>query len=230
MKKILFSLSTIAVVAIIAVGGTIAYFSDTATSTGNTFTLGNLDLKLSDNDESVQDSISASFGGTNLKPGDDLGQQSMSVTNAGSINAHHLDLTVTLDGGSSPVLADAIIFPYTPDSDNGMRFGFTTSAGDSVNMLTYLRGTYNDGDYDLYDGDDGTSLYGVLSGDTDISLQDIVSLGKIRIVADSNSQGLTASTTANLWIHPEIDTDLTEQGTYVTAEFNWVLEQHASQY
>jgi len=45
-KKILISLSIIGVVAALAVGGTIAYFSDTETSTGNTFTAGVLDLKI----------------------------------------------------------------------------------------------------------------------------------------------------------------------------------------
>lgn len=45
-KKILISLSVIAVVAVIAIGGTIAYFSDTETSTGNTFMAGTLDLKV----------------------------------------------------------------------------------------------------------------------------------------------------------------------------------------
>ena len=45
-KKILVSLSVIAAVAAIAIGGTVAYFSDTETSTGNTFTAGSLDLKV----------------------------------------------------------------------------------------------------------------------------------------------------------------------------------------
>jgi len=45
-KKILISLSVIGAVAAIAVGGTIAYFSDTETSTGNTFTAGAIDLKI----------------------------------------------------------------------------------------------------------------------------------------------------------------------------------------
>jgi len=43
-KKILISLSIIGIVAAIAVGGTIAYFSDTETSTGNTFTAGTIDI------------------------------------------------------------------------------------------------------------------------------------------------------------------------------------------
>ncbi|PIW76653.1 MAG: hypothetical protein CO001_00190, partial [Candidatus Portnoybacteria bacterium CG_4_8_14_3_um_filter_40_10] len=42
MKKIIISLSIIAAVAAIAIGATTAYFSDTETSTGNTFTAGSI--------------------------------------------------------------------------------------------------------------------------------------------------------------------------------------------
>ncbi|MCX6764459.1 MAG: TasA family protein [Candidatus Nealsonbacteria bacterium] len=45
MKKIILSLAIIGAASAIAVGGTIAYFSDTETSTGNTFTAGSLDLR-----------------------------------------------------------------------------------------------------------------------------------------------------------------------------------------
>ena len=45
-KKILISLSIIGIVAAIAVGGTIAYFSDTETSKGNTFTAGVIDISI----------------------------------------------------------------------------------------------------------------------------------------------------------------------------------------
>jgi len=45
-KKIIISLSVIGVVAAIAIGGTIAYFNDTETSTGNIFTAGSIDLKV----------------------------------------------------------------------------------------------------------------------------------------------------------------------------------------
>jgi len=47
-KKILISLSVIGIVAAIAVGGTIAYFSDTETSIGNTFTAGTIDISVND--------------------------------------------------------------------------------------------------------------------------------------------------------------------------------------
>jgi len=45
-KKIIISLAIIGVVAAIAVGGTVAYFTDTETSTGNTFTAGAIDLTI----------------------------------------------------------------------------------------------------------------------------------------------------------------------------------------
>jgi len=45
-KNILLSLTVIAAVAAIAIGGTVAYFSDTETSAGNRFTAGGIDLKI----------------------------------------------------------------------------------------------------------------------------------------------------------------------------------------
>lgn len=52
-KQILISLSVIGAVAAIAVGGTVAYFSDTETSSGNTLTAGTLDLKVNGYDDPV---------------------------------------------------------------------------------------------------------------------------------------------------------------------------------
>ena len=46
MRKILISLTIIGVVSAIVIGATRAYFSDTETSTGNTFSAGSLDLKI----------------------------------------------------------------------------------------------------------------------------------------------------------------------------------------
>ena len=44
MKRILLSAGMIAVVGALAVGGTIAFYNDTETSTGNIFTAGSIDL------------------------------------------------------------------------------------------------------------------------------------------------------------------------------------------
>jgi len=45
-KKIILSLSVIGIVAAIAIGGTVAFFSDTETSAGNILVAGSLDLKV----------------------------------------------------------------------------------------------------------------------------------------------------------------------------------------
>jgi predicted ribosomally synthesized peptide with SipW-like signal peptide len=50
MKKIAISLSLIAIVATVAVAGTVAYFSDTEINTGNTFTTGTIDISINEND------------------------------------------------------------------------------------------------------------------------------------------------------------------------------------
>jgi predicted ribosomally synthesized peptide with SipW-like signal peptide len=69
-KRILISLSVIGVVAAIAVGGTIAYFSDTETSTGNTFTAGQLDLIVDINGTDQNPLTQTLFNLPDMKPGD----------------------------------------------------------------------------------------------------------------------------------------------------------------
>lgn len=62
--KIIASLVAIATVAAVAGGATVAYFSDTETSTDNTFAAGTLDLKVDGNDTVTAINLS------NKKPGD----------------------------------------------------------------------------------------------------------------------------------------------------------------
>ncbi|MCD6178144.1 hypothetical protein J7K03_02760 [bacterium] len=79
-KKILISLSIIGIVAAIAVGGTVAYFSDTETSTGNTFSAGSLDLKVKDGDNP-----GVLFTLSNITPGQYYDAGTVTLKNAGSI-------------------------------------------------------------------------------------------------------------------------------------------------
>lgn len=58
-KRILISLGIIGVVAAAVIGGTIAYFNDTETSTGNIFTAGSIDLKV--------DHVAQSYNGVDCK-------------------------------------------------------------------------------------------------------------------------------------------------------------------
>lgn len=96
MKKILVSLSIIGIVAAIAIGGTIAYFSDVETSTGNTFTAGTLDLKVKDNDEGYKDGVTGTWKAEDAKPGDEWTFDVPFVAMwklLGSINANHMEIT-----------------------------------------------------------------------------------------------------------------------------------------
>lgn len=79
MNKILLSLVTISLVSLVAVGATKAYFSDTETSTGNSFTAGKLDLVLGAGNP-------IPFSVTNLVPGQS-GTGTVTLTNTnGSID------------------------------------------------------------------------------------------------------------------------------------------------
>jgi len=68
-KKVLISLGIIASVSAIAIGGTVAYFSDTEKSENNTFAAGILDLELGDFDE-WGDGVSGSIVLDDMKPCD----------------------------------------------------------------------------------------------------------------------------------------------------------------
>jgi len=96
MKKILVSLSIIGVVAAIAIGGTIAYFSDTETSVGNTLTAGVLDLKIRDGDEKWGDGVVGTWTADDVKPGNEyefLAPLVMLSKTYDSIDADHLEIT-----------------------------------------------------------------------------------------------------------------------------------------
>lgn len=80
MKKILISSSIILAAAAIIAGGTYAYFSDTETSTGNTFTAGSLDLLINGHN-----SAPASIQVSDVKPGD-TGSAQGTITNGGTVN------------------------------------------------------------------------------------------------------------------------------------------------
>ena len=79
-KKILISLITIGAVSIIAIGGTVAYFFDTETSTGNTFSAGTLDLEV----DSQNPWTSTPFTIGDVKPGDS-GSKTILLKNVGSL-------------------------------------------------------------------------------------------------------------------------------------------------
>jgi Ca-activated chloride channel family protein len=68
MKKILISVSVIAIAAIVVVGATTAFFTDTETSVGNTFTAGAIDLKV-DSQQHYNNAVCNSQGVWELETG-----------------------------------------------------------------------------------------------------------------------------------------------------------------
>lgn len=85
MKKILFVLMA-CVLCIGLVGGAFAYFSDTETSSGNTFTAGTLDLVLSNDGSSYTDGVVATWvSPTNWAPGDPEVIAELRMQNSGTI-------------------------------------------------------------------------------------------------------------------------------------------------
>lgn len=118
-KRILFSLVSIGTMALLVGSATYAYFSNSGTSTGNTFSTGTLDLKLSDSNETALDSVTASFGST-LSPGTCTGNQTLSFRNEGTVVANHAEVAI------ANVVTDTNN-DATPDMDSFLR----------INSLTY---------------------------------------------------------------------------------------------
>jgi len=131
MKKILLSVAVIAVVAVGAIGATRAYFSDTATITGNTFTSGTLDLKIDSDPSGDVYEWSDGFENpynpfANVKPGD-AGSQIIDIQSAGTVGGV---ATIDLNRTSAwSDLAGKLIFTVEFDGDHDGIFTATTLSG-----------------------------------------------------------------------------------------------------
>ncbi len=79
-KRILINLSIIAAVSSFAIGATIAYFSDTEVSAGNTFSSGTLDLEM----DTGNPATSTVFILSDVKPGDS-GSATIKLRNTGTL-------------------------------------------------------------------------------------------------------------------------------------------------
>ncbi len=93
MKKIAISLGIIGVVAAIVIGATTAFFSDTETSTGNTFSAGTIDIAIDDTNP-----WTSSYKVGDLKPGE-TGNINFDITNEGT-NPVNVSKTLTNIAGT----------------------------------------------------------------------------------------------------------------------------------
>jgi len=98
-------LSVLIIVAVVAgvSAVTFAFFSDSGTSTDNVFESGTIILKLSDNDQFDQDTVAATFGGTNMVPGD-TATGTLNLKNTGTHVANHAEVAVVDTDTTTPAL------------------------------------------------------------------------------------------------------------------------------
>ncbi len=80
-------------------GATFAFFSDSATSTGNSFAAGNFDLKIGDAAPAASDSIGAVFISNNMIPGATPTSATLFLRNTGSVPGNKVFLKVENVGG-----------------------------------------------------------------------------------------------------------------------------------
>jgi predicted ribosomally synthesized peptide with SipW-like signal peptide len=170
MRKILTAIFVVGLVATIAGAGIYAYFSDTETSTGNTFTAGTLDLKVSHTGvDPWSDGVTGTWTLANMKHGDETPLGQVYFKNFGSITSRTMEITCdySVDEATNPVESDTD--PYTnehPDSmakymaityiyyrDNNINIDCLTGrdSGGPVNENWRISDTDEDGRITLYD-------------------------------------------------------------------------------
>lgn len=211
MFKIAKGLFTIVAVAVVAFSATGAYFSSTVTSPGNTFATGTMAINVNDQTPTA----SAVFNATNLAPGEVIPEQAFVVNNTGTLTGNHLDLEVTLSGDTA--LAQYIVFS---GNTNGLRFGADKTQLGGV-RLDVPGWTAGDDEYGIRTGTNPTNfIYGpnavapLVTGagngmdrdgiDGKVTLADLA-VGKVRIIPGTVSAGITAGTTATLWMNAKVD-------------------------
>lgn len=119
-KNITSSFVIIALVALAASAGTLAYFTDSETSTGNTFTSGTMDLVLVDGGTPT---FTEWWMTPDMKPGDETGG-SLQIYNVGTIEASEMNVSF------ATIETDLV----TEDSD--------TLPGSALNMSKLLKVTF----------------------------------------------------------------------------------------
>ncbi len=186
-KKILISLGVVGIAAAIAIGGTVAFFSDTETSTGNTFTAGAIDLGIDntsylngvanagtswsltydlDDDGGPADGEYLFFDFADLKPGD-WGEDTI------SIHVNNNDAWVCM---SAQITADEDMTCTEPELEDEPECG-TDNEGeldDEINFVFWADDSDNVLEQDEYEN-------GVFTG----TIRDFYATSP-RIVADSN--------------------------------------------
>ncbi len=169
--RILTSAMTILAVTGAVTAGTFAMFSDSASSTQNTFASGDLNLKLDDANESASESVTQSLTGTNMKPGDST-SGFISLHNDGSIDASGVRLAIDTNqtnDGSTPsdmrnvlditVKEDDAVSDPSCSGGTDLTSAIDNQVGDGAGQLTLV-------EFDNGGADEYSSLSGLTIGET----------------------------------------------------------------
>jgi predicted ribosomally synthesized peptide with SipW-like signal peptide len=152
MKKILLSLAVIAIATTVVIGATRAYFSDTETSTGNTFSTGTIAINV---DESVWEE-SNPYTLTDMKPGY-TDYIDFTINNTGSNPANiWKKLTGMVTTGNTGDLKNAIVYDLSVKvyrAEDTAPFWFQTIYSDSdLKTLNDVYGSLGEGDKGIFLG------------------------------------------------------------------------------
>ena len=165
MKKILGLSIAVLLITGLVVGGTLAYFSDTETSTGNTFTAGTLNLTLNGEDGTSL----IHFTVANVNP-DESGVQTWTLVNAGNLPGF-IDLSSIAVGNAENYDADTDEAEKLPAVGGDADTSDATGGGElaaNLDVVLFVddggtTGTANNG---ILDGDEATIYNGKLAGGT----------------------------------------------------------------
>jgi predicted ribosomally synthesized peptide with SipW-like signal peptide len=144
MKKIVLSLAVVAIVATVAVSATRAYFSDTETSTGNTFTAGTIDITSSFSD-------TAPFVLGDMKPSQ-VAYSNFTIHNSGTnpVNVwKKVDKIVTEENGTNePELAyytahPNLVGPAQNAIDTAIQYDLSVVLKDGQGVAQWNQTLYN---------------------------------------------------------------------------------------
>ncbi|MDD4874776.1 MAG: TasA family protein [Candidatus Pacebacteria bacterium] len=207
-KKILLSLSVIAAVATIAVGGTIAYFNDVETSTGNTITAGTIDLSVNGQNGGT---ISPIITEGDIKPGETKESVVVNLTNSGN-NDGLADLHVTSAVHSEGATSEPECLAENSGDENawnGTSCVGTGDAGENICSKITLTYTYDANGNGVKDaGESGT-------------------LGTLASKGSLNLDVLPTGVDRKVWIDYTLDSNATNkfQGDICTFAVDFTLKQ-----
>jgi len=222
VRKFIVSILAIILALGLTGAGALAYFQDTETSTGNTYTAGELDLKVNDANPDVwDDGCSGTWVLTDIVPGAgadhvDTVTANVYLKNVGSTTPDHLEIqaSIYLDEGVGVVESDAD--PYSTATEMAKKIEIVSMTYNSSLLLAYW---LNDADGDgvltlndmTYDPDDPVDPNGL----DDLSIPLDGSFG-------------SAFTMSLRWIQDDLD-DNDFQGDTLELEVHFTLNQDAGQ-